>query len=187
MVSCRSIACAIATLVPTPSALVASSGRSNPFRAEASKSPAKPPIPPIISGRRAFSTQPFISSTARSPASIETPAAAYALSVTGFLRVRRSGAVEGVRGTATGQRDGEAVRVDGDRTELEEVLADEGGVGQLDRVDAVETGPAQVVHRDAGRLHQLLQGDVGEGVSVDRAADLVGGQPVRDQLGPGGE
>ena len=50
--------------------LVAASAR------EASNSPAKPPMPPITSGRRAFSTQPFISSTALSPASIETPAAA---------------------------------------------------------------------------------------------------------------
>jgi hypothetical protein len=62
-------------LVPTPSAELASSGWSYFFSARASKRPAKPPMPPIISGRRAFSTQVFISSTALSPASIETPAA----------------------------------------------------------------------------------------------------------------
>ena len=75
MVSCLSSACAIATLVPTPSAELASSGRSKALSALASKRPAKPPMPPIISGRRAFSTHTFISSTARSPASMETPAA----------------------------------------------------------------------------------------------------------------
>ncbi len=78
MVSCLSIAWAIATLVPTPSAEVASSGRSYFFSALASNRPAKPPMPPITSGRLAFSTQTFISSTALSPASMETPAAAYA-------------------------------------------------------------------------------------------------------------
>ena len=54
----------------------AAGGRSA-LSALASKSPAKPPMPPIISGRRAFSTQTFISSTALSPASMETPAASY--------------------------------------------------------------------------------------------------------------
>ena len=76
MVSWTSIACAIATLVPTPSVEVASSGRSYVVSAVASKRPAKPPSPPIISGRRAFSTQPFIRSIGRSAASMETPAAA---------------------------------------------------------------------------------------------------------------
>ena len=76
MVSWTSMACAIATLVPTPSVEVASSGRSYLVSAEASKSPAKPPRPPITSGRVARATDPFISSMARSAASIETPAAA---------------------------------------------------------------------------------------------------------------
>ena len=76
MVSWTSIAWAIATLVPTPSVEVASSGCVVRVSALASKSPAKPPSPPIISGRRAFSTQPFIRSMARSAASMETPAAA---------------------------------------------------------------------------------------------------------------
>jgi hypothetical protein len=68
------MACAIATLVPTPSAEVASNGRRYDLRAEASNRPAKPPMPPTTSGRRALSTHCFISSTARSPASMETPA-----------------------------------------------------------------------------------------------------------------
>ena len=42
----------------------------------ASKRPAKPPRPPTTSGRGAFATHSFISSTARSPASMSTPAAA---------------------------------------------------------------------------------------------------------------
>ena len=71
------MAWAIATLVPTPSVEVASRGRVYDVSADASNSPAKPPMPPITSGRRAFSIQTFISSTARSADSIETPAAAY--------------------------------------------------------------------------------------------------------------
>jgi phosphoribosylformylglycinamidine cyclo-ligase len=37
---------------------------------------AKPPIPPTTSGRRVFATHSFIRPTARSPASMSTPAAA---------------------------------------------------------------------------------------------------------------
>ena len=62
MVSSMSSACAIATLVPTPSVEVASSGRSYVVSAEASKRPAKPPRPPTTSGRGAFATHSFISS-----------------------------------------------------------------------------------------------------------------------------
>ena len=62
--------------MPTPSVEVASSGRVYDVSADASKSPAKPPMPPIISGRRALSIQTFISSTALSADSIETPASA---------------------------------------------------------------------------------------------------------------
>src|SRR6476620_947416 len=186
-----SIAWAIATLVPTPSAEVASTGWSKDLSAVASKSPAKPPIPPIISGRRALSTQTLISSTALSPASIETPAASYVApvgccSVIGVLRSGRSGPVERVRRTATGQRGGQAVDVGLDRRiELEQVLAEVLGVGQRHRVDAVEAGPAEVGHRDLGGLDELLEGDVAEGVGVDGAADLVGGEAVGDQLGAG--
>src|SRR3954469_17811193 len=130
IVSCLSRACAIATLVPTPSAEVASSGRSYALSAEASKSPAKPPIPPITSGRRALSTQTFISSTARSPDSMETPAAAYAFcSVTRLLRV-----------VEDGQR--LAVRRRLDRG-LQEVLAEQALVGQRDGVLAGEAGRAE--------------------------------------------
>ena len=49
MVSCLSSACAIAILVPTPSVLVASSGRRKSRSALTSNSPAKPPTPPITS------------------------------------------------------------------------------------------------------------------------------------------
>ena len=66
----------MATLVPTPSVEVASSGRRYALSALASNSPAKPPMPPTTSGREALATQAFISSTARSPASMSTPAAA---------------------------------------------------------------------------------------------------------------
>ena len=60
----------------TPSVEAASSGRLYAVIALASKRPAKPPRPPIISGRLAFSTQTFISSMALSAASMLTPASA---------------------------------------------------------------------------------------------------------------
>ena len=66
----------MATFVPTPSVEVASTGWAYPFNAEASKNPAKPPSPPSTSGRRVRATDAFMSSTARSPASMSTPAAA---------------------------------------------------------------------------------------------------------------
>src|SRR4029453_3953246 len=72
-----SIRCAIATLVPTPSVLVASNGRLYAVSRLASNSPANPPSPPTTSGREAFATHFFISSTARSPPSMSPPAAAY--------------------------------------------------------------------------------------------------------------
>jgi hypothetical protein len=65
-------------LVPTPSVEVASTGCFRRARELASKRPAKPPMSPITSGRRVLATHSLIRSTARSPASISTPAAAYA-------------------------------------------------------------------------------------------------------------
>ncbi len=72
-------ACAIAILVPTPSVLAASSGRRHRPGSNAN-SPANPPIPPTTSGRRVRATAERISSTARSPASMSTPAWAYEIS-----------------------------------------------------------------------------------------------------------
>ena len=66
----------MATFVPTPSVEVASSGRGNAFRNDTSKSPANPPTPPRTSGPWVFDTADFISSTARSPAAVSTPASA---------------------------------------------------------------------------------------------------------------
>ena len=65
---------AISVLVPTPSVEVASKGRCIPFNAEASNKPAKPPKSPTTSLRLDFAIDAFINSTARSPASISTPA-----------------------------------------------------------------------------------------------------------------
>ena len=76
MVSWTSIIWATSTFVPTPSVEVASSGRRILVSAEASNSPAKPPTPPTTSGRWARAIAARISSTARSPASTSTPAAA---------------------------------------------------------------------------------------------------------------
>ncbi len=81
MVSCLSMACAMATLVPTPSVEVARSGWRKRVRALASNRPANPPNPPMTSGPCVRDTASFISWTARSPASVSTPASAYELFV----------------------------------------------------------------------------------------------------------
>src|SRR5579875_4015973 len=128
MVSWRSIACAIATLVPTPSVEVASS-RSGAIR----NKPANPPSPPCTSGRVERS-RPLINSTAASPASMSTPAAAYVadpskegpsdltralnnlsepsrgIPVVTFGQVAGSRAVEGVGGTDAGHEYVEVIR-----------------------------------------------------------------------------
>ncbi len=93
IVSCLSIACAIATFVPTPSVLVASRGRVYARSAEASKSPAKPPTPPRTSGPCVRRTADFMSSTARSPAAVSTPAAVYGF--TGVLPAEEAASREG--------------------------------------------------------------------------------------------
>jgi hypothetical protein len=64
MVSWMPIACAIATLVPTPSVEVASNGRRMSRSAEASTMPANPPKPPRTSLPCVARTASFISSTA---------------------------------------------------------------------------------------------------------------------------
>src|SRR6478609_2692326 len=163
IVSWTSIACAIATLVPTPSVEVASSGRVYLVSAEASNSPAKPPRPPIISGRRALSIQPFMSSIAVSAASMLTPASAYALPAWDSSDTTLLGVVE----------DGERLAVRRLDRRLQEVLAEEVLVGQRDRVLAGEAGAAELVLRLAGRLDHALERDVAEAVGADAGGDLV--------------
>ncbi len=74
MVSYLPSARAISVFVPTPSVDVASNGCFISFNLLASNKPAKPPMLPITSGRDALAIDAFINSTARSPASISTPA-----------------------------------------------------------------------------------------------------------------
>ena len=76
IVPCASIARAIAILVPTPSVEVARRGRLMPSRAEASTTPAKPPVAPTTVASCVRATAAFMSSTARSPAAVSTPAVA---------------------------------------------------------------------------------------------------------------
>ena len=75
-VSWRSSCRASAIFVPTPSVDDASSGFRY-FAVSSANSPAKPPRPPTTSGRLVFSTAARMSVTARSPASMSTPDAAY--------------------------------------------------------------------------------------------------------------
>ena len=121
--------------------------------AEASKRPANPPRPPTTSGRCALATDSFISSTARSPASMSTPAAAYVVAdrrrgpgQDGRARCsRRSRAAErlGRRRRRRRARASPSTSSTGARARLEQLLAEQLGLGQLDRVDAVEAGAAQ--------------------------------------------
>src|SRR5665647_3321377 len=67
IVSCLSKAWAMATLVPTPSVLVARTGRVIVARALASNRPAKPPSPPSTSGRCARLTEAFSVRRAQRP------------------------------------------------------------------------------------------------------------------------
>ena len=76
MVSWMSSAWAMATFVPTPSVEVARRGRRNSRSSLTSTMPAKPPTPPMTAGVMVAATEAFMSSTARSPASVSTPAEA---------------------------------------------------------------------------------------------------------------
>src|SRR4051794_217107 len=85
IVSWMSSCWAITSLVPTPSVDEARIGLLY-FCVLSRNRPEKPPRSPITSGRVVFLTFDLSSSTARSPASIETPASAY---VTDRLRAPR--------------------------------------------------------------------------------------------------
>ena len=61
---------------------------------------------------------------------------------------------------------------------LEKVLAQQFGIGQLDRVDTVKAGATQLVLGLVTRLNQLVERDIGERVGADRFADLFGRQTV---------
>src|SRR4051794_40858931 len=184
MVSCTSIACAIATFVPTPSVEVANS-RSSSIR----NRPAKPPSPPTTSGRVDVSRD-LISSTARSPAAMSTPAPAYVADPSRLTVAPGSWTSQGVLGTDAGSarrnsfhlgRGGRA----GDA--LEHVLTEQLRRRKVDGVLPVEAGPAELVALDRRGRDELLERDVAERVRADRRADLVGGQAVGDELGKRGE
>src|SRR4051795_1570133 len=184
IVSCTSIACAMATFVPTPSVEVASS-RSSSMR----NSPANPPRPPTTSGRVEVSRD-LISSTARSPAAMSTPAPAYVAEPSRLTDGPVSRATQGVLGTDAGSAGRNSLDLrcgSRPRDALEHVLAEQFRGGQVNRVLAVEAGPAELVGLDRRRGRELLEGDVGEGVRTDRGADFVSGQTVGDQLGERGE
>ncbi len=74
-VSCLSIAKASFSLVPTPSVPDTSTGWGISVQSS-SNSPPKPPSPPSTPGITVRATCCFISSTARYPAVMSTPAAA---------------------------------------------------------------------------------------------------------------
>ena len=163
-------ACAMASLVPTPSVRAGEQRVCGTSSCRARNSPAKPPSPPTTSGRPARATLPFISSTARSPASMSTPAAAYDEAAAHGPRQRvvgataRASAEHGVhRGRPVRRRCAPTVcpratawswpwpaagrTPRGAREPLQDVLADEVALRDLDRVVAVEAGPAQPVGR----------------------------------------
>src|SRR5512133_600748 len=162
MVSWRSSACAMATLVPTPSVEAANTGCFRCVSALASNRPAKPPIPPITSGRRVLATHSFISSTALSPASISTPASAYAdlSEYSGAIAMLDSdksaelGTSEGID-SADSRRYG--LQVCG---VLEDGLPQSLTERQLDRIDAVEAGTAERLLADLSGRNQTVERDI---------------------------
>src|SRR5215211_737182 len=138
----------MATLVPTPSVEVANTGWLSWASALASNRPAKPPMPPITSGRRLLATHCFISSTARSPASMSTPAAAYAdlsasvvalaaIDADKSVGVRELGAGEGI---CSAHSRSDRLQVGG---VLEDGFAQAFAERQFDRIDAVEASTAK--------------------------------------------
>ena len=74
MVPRRPAAMATASFVPTPSVEATRTGSRYPVGR--TKSPPKLPMPPITSDRAVLATDDRIKCTARSPASMSTPAAA---------------------------------------------------------------------------------------------------------------
>src|SRR4051812_24935200 len=118
--------------------------------------PLNPPRPPTTSGRRVLSTAPRISSTARSPASTSTPAAAY---------VPRD-----VSGTGR------------DRL-FEEELPGRRVVWHGFRVAAVEARETEPVVRQLQRVEDAADRQVAERVRTDEVPDLIDGMRRCDQLG----
>src|SRR5215210_1171349 len=213
-VSCRSSARARAIFVPTPSVDDASSGRRYLSTSRANR-PAKPPRPPTTSGRLVRSTAARISVTARSPASMSTPEAAYVnrSALTARLRPRsapRSLALPAMLARASLWRRSRPAQCffrparhdraagllprpprDGalleQRQRLEDVLAQHAVLTERDRVGAGEAGGAQPVGRLLGGGDQVLLGDVAQRVGVDRRAHALDTEAVGDQLRPAGE
>ena len=196
--SCLSSAWAIATLVPTPSAEVASSGRSYGLERAGVEEPGEAADAADHLGAAGL-VDPHLHQLDGLVAGLDGDPGRF---------VRRAGAV--ARGLLLGHRGSCGLRVRDARgrrprrrrparptgrrrrarsgIELQQVLAEVLRLGQLDRVDAVEAGPAQVrPSAPSVASTSSLERDVAERVGVDGAADLVGGQPVGDQLGAGGE
>src|SRR3954466_11577454 len=143
IVSCTSMACAMAIFVPTPSVEVASSRPAGSDAASMRNSPAKPPRPPTTSGRVDVSRD-LISSTARSPAAMSTPAPAYVAEPSRLTDGPVSRATQGVLGTDAGSAGRNSLDLrcgscPGDA--LEHVLAEQFRGGQVNGVLAVEAGP----------------------------------------------
>jgi len=85
---------------------------------------------------------------------------------------------------AHGQRQEAVLRgTEGQRVLLEEVLAELVGRRQLDGVVTAEAGRAQLGGRLLGGGDEALHRDVAQRVRPERRGDLVGAQPVRDELG----
>ena len=134
----------------------------------ASYRPAKPPTPPSTCGPCVARTASFISSTALSPASVSTPAAAY---VTRALRAAH-GWSSAVAPPAPATRVSEPVlgRAQRQLVLLEQVLAEPVRRRQLDRVLPGEAGGAQLRRGLLGRGDHALRRDVAERVGAERRA-----------------
>ena len=142
--------------------------------AEASKRPAKPPMPPITSGRRGL-VDPGLHQLDGPVAGLDVDAGGGVRrpvgcsgSWHGRARRRRHGRLDAA--SAVVERRRGAGPVGGDRARVSSrCLPSSSRLGQLDRVDAVEAGPAEAGRRAASVASTMpVERDVAERVGADR-------------------
>ena len=187
--------------VPTPSVDETRIGSRMP-RGSNAKSPPNPPMSPTTSGRSVDRTCSLMSSTARSPAPMSTPALAYVSGHHRLARCDRDTRLAVARSPPL-TRHVQAAGVErhhvrcahrvtvvdvgsSSRTSFESASAD-WSCGNRDRVLARQAGGAERVGRRTRSRDQAVEVEVGERVDADEVADLadrqVGGEQFRTAAG----
>ena len=159
MVSCLSSAWAIATLVPTPSAELASSGLVVGLERAGVEEPGEAADAADHLGAAGL-VDPDLHQLDGLVAGLDRDAGRLVRGPGRWLAHRarrRHGRSSASAAPPPVERGGQAVGVD-QRRHLEQVLAEELRLGQLHRVDAVEARAAQVVGRHGRRLDRAARG-----------------------------